>query len=432
VRPALPLWLACAALLAACAAPPRVAELWRGALGRQGEPGPVLLDEPPAGLPPPEGLRAESGRFREVRLEWEPLLAGSVGGYVVERAFAMEGPFARIAAVTGRFSTLYVDGAGSLQAFQAEPLGDGMAAFYRVRAFAPSGHLSSAASSSVFANTAPVPPAPQDLRVYSLQPRTVPITWTAPEDESVAGYQIERSPSSKGPFEVIARLQGRGTTRYVDRGLGDLRVLYYRVAALNPAGAEGPPTPAIRAVTKPEPLPPFRLRVAGQRLGANRLEWEPNVEGDLAGYRVLRLREGAEEREVVASVPPEQTGIEDTAVGADERVAYTAVAIDRDGLKSDRAVPIALTSEGYGAAALAASDRVELRWDPRRDEGWERARVLRASGLQSRELGVVEGASYVDRDVAPGARYRYTIVLERGDATQAPPSRPLEVRVPRS
>ena len=431
MRSALAFALAGLALLPACAVPPRVETLWRAALGPR-EPVLVLREEPPAGLPPPEGLRAGSGGFREVRLEWEPLLAGSVGGYAVERAFAVEGPFARVAVVLGRFSTVYVDGAGSPEQLEAEPLGDGMAAFYRVRAFAPSGHLSSAAASPVFAHTAPVPPAPQDLRAYSLQPRMVPLTWSASEDESVAGYQVERSPSSQGPFEVIARLQGRGSTRYVDRGLGDLRVLHYRVAALNPGGAAGPPTPVLRAVTKPEPLPPFRMRVVEQRLGANRLEWDANVEDDLAGYRVLRRREGAEGTEVVASLPPDQTRVEDTAVGADERVSYTAVAIDQDGLKSGRAVPIALTSEGYRAAALAASDRVELRWDPRRGEGFQRARVLRASGLRTRELGVVEDEVYVDRDVTPGARYRYTIVLERADASQAPPSSPVEVRIPRT
>ncbi len=415
-------------VLAACALPPELEPSWRRLLERR-EAAPPLVEEPAAALPAPEGLAAESGGFRSVRLRWEPLLGGRVGGYAIERSFLRDGSFERIAAVRGRFATVYLDRGESDAKAARAALGDGATLFYRVRAFSDSGHLAAEVSELGVATTAPAPAQPLDLRAYSLQPRSVPLSWRAPDDPTLVGYVVERSPSSQGPFESVARLEGRDATVWVDRGLGDLRVLYYRVAGANQAGAVGSPTAAVRAVTKPEPLPPFHLRVVEQRLGTNQLAWEPNVEPDLAGYRLLRRR-GGDAPELVAELPPDETSALDGSVGADEEVAYSLVAVDREGLESASAAPLALTSEGYGLRASARPDGVLLRWNPRSEEGWERARVLRDGRLRPRELGMVAGTEFVDHDVEPGRSYRYTIVLERGEEQQAPPSSPLEVTVP--
>jgi hypothetical protein len=301
-----------------------------------------------------------------------------------------------------------------------------------VRAFTASGHLAAAVSPLAVATTAAAPAAPADLRAYSLQPRLVPLSWHAPEDATVVGYVVERSPSSRGPFEPIARLTSREETVWVDRGLGDLRVLHYRVAGVNAAGAVGRYSEVARAVTKPEPLPPYRLRVAEQELGSNRLRWDPNVEPDLVGYRLLRRRSGGNGAELVASLEPDATTAVDPAVAADESVSYSLVAVDRDGLESAPAPSVALTSAGYDLRASAGPDGVELRWNPRREEGWERTRVLRTRLLRTRVLGIVGGAEFVDADVEAGVRYRYTVVLERADTSRAPPSSPVEISVPES
>jgi hypothetical protein len=242
---------------------------------------------------------------------------------------------------------------------------------------------------------------------------------------------VYRSPSSGGPFEPLARIEGQHTTVYVDSGLGALRVFYYQVTARNVFGAEGPPSEPVRAVTKPEPLPPIGLRTVEQRLGTNRLMWEPNVETDIAEYRLLRIREGADVPEVVASVPLEATTAEDDAVAAGERVAYALVAVDSDGLQSASSEPIGVECEGYGLSARGEPDGVHLRWNPRAEEGFHGARVLRTRWFASQELAFVHSDSYVDGDARPGVSYRYVVILERPDSTRAPPSLPVAVEVPR-
>jgi hypothetical protein len=382
-------------------------------------PLPPLLETREA-LPVPEGLRATSGELRSVPLQWDPLLTPAVAGYAIERALAAEGPFTRIAAVAGNAATAFVDGSvGS----------DGATRFYRIRAFAPTGALGAEPSAVVAATTASAPAPPTGIRAYSYQPRSVPLAWEPSPDPTVGGYVVERSPSLRGPFARLAQLEGRHSTAYVDRGLGDLRVFYYRIAAVNRSGGRGPVSDPIRAVTKPDPLPPAGLRLAGQRLGANRIEWEPNVELDIVAYRVYRLRGG--DRALLAELPASATSAEDGGVAADEPAAYSVVAIDRDGLDSEPAAPLEVVSVGYGLIATARPGGVLLAWDGRAGEGFRGARVLRHGALRSTLLGFSTEGSWLDRDAEPGGSYRYGVVLERPDGSLAPQSSPVEITVPR-
>lgn len=388
----------------------------------------------PTALPAPEGLVALSGELREIPLHWEPLLLSGVAGYVVERAEQREGPFTSAASIAGRSRTAWVDQGPnrvpSVTNVKPSGMGDGQTYFYRVLPVTSAGVLGKEASEVVAGTTAAPPDPPEDLRAYSHQPRRVPLSWGASTDPNVAGYVVERSPTSAGPFEAIADLTGRFETVFVDRGLGDLRVFYYRVLAVNRADGRGEPSKPVRAVTKPEPLPPVRLRVLSQRLGANLLAWDPNVEPDLAGYRLLRSRAGSETPEVVVSLGSSETQVIDSAVGADETVAYSLRAFDGDGLESDASRPIEVTSVGYELTATPRTDGVHLEWRARPDEGWNRARVFLKSAFGSTELGVVSGNSFVHADVKPGGRYRYSVVLERADGRRAPESSAVEVRVP--
>jgi fibronectin type 3 domain-containing protein len=310
------------------------------------------------------------------------------------------------------------------------PLEDGATRFYRVRTFAHDGRVSSVVSSVTTATTAPLPKPPTGLRAFSRQPRSVPLAWNASADPVVAGYTVERSPRPDGPFEVVAELEGRHSTHVLDTGLGDLRVLYYRVSSRNPGGQRGAPTRVLRAVTKPAPLPPISLHAIQRRLGAIALAWEPNVETDLRGYLVRRWREG-HLPELVAYVDAAQTRAEDPGVSAERTYFYSVAALDRDGLESRRSHAVRVDSIGYEWTASASPEEIRLRWNPRTDEGFVRARVTRSGGLWREKIFLTQSAELVDRDVTPGRQYRYRIGLERANGETAPPSRPIEIEPPR-
>jgi len=417
---------------------------WLPGAGRVTPPAAIeFSEEPTVDLPAPEGLHATSGELRMVPLEWEPLLVGEVGGYLIERAPDREGPFEALASVPGRLTTNYLDRetvpadsavsaapAGAASPVESEQRLDGITWFYRVRAYSPEGTAGSRTSSLAVATTAPPPQAPGDLRAYSRQPRVVPLSWRTPEDPNVVGYRVERSPTASGPFELLAKIDGRHQTSHVDRGLGDLRVFYYRVIAVNAAGGLGYATEPVRAVTKPEPLPPIGLRTVAQRLGANEVTWEPNVEEDIVGYRLYRALEGEDAPALVASLDADETVATDPSVESGQVVSYTLVAIDRDGLESDPSNPIEVESEHYGLSATVRPDGVHLEWIDRSEEGFRGGHVFRTALLQNKNLGFSPANSFIDTDVRAGATYRYTVVLERADQSLAPRSAPVEISIP--
>jgi fibronectin type 3 domain-containing protein len=397
---------------------------------------PILVESPALGLPAPRGLRAVSGQLRAIPLKWDPLLTGDVSGYLIERTHKQPGRFRRIGAVPGRFETRYVDRGDDLAPKKDSKggradLGDGASYCYRVRAFDSTGRIAAATDSEVCATTAWPPAAPSGVQAFSHQPREVALSWRPVPDPTVVGYRVYRNPARQGDYPLIARLDGRFSTTYVDRGLGALRVFYYRVASVNAAGGLGKQASEVRAVTKPEPLPPIGLRVEEQGLGSNRLAWDPNVEQDIAGYRLLRIREESSSGEIVAVLEPGATSAEDREIGAGERLSYRLVAFDRDGLESEPSDPMEVEGVDYGLRALPQEGAIHLHWKPEVQEGFAAARVLRERTFGSDEIARVPSEGFVDREVEPGRRYRYLVVLVREDGSEAPPSAVVEATVPK-
>jgi fibronectin type 3 domain-containing protein len=393
----------------------------------------VVLPDTEVDLPAPRGVRARSDVLREVPVVWEPMLTGDIGGYQVERSPDDVEDWQAIGTATGRFSTTFVDLGEDLRGSlddESEQLADGVRYRYRVRSIDSKGRLAREPSLVVSATTAALPDPPHGLRAYSHLPRQVALTWDPTLDPTVAGYIVLRSPSARGPFESIARVEDHFQPRYLDLGLGDLRVFYYRVSAYNVAGAVGAPTEPVVAVTKAEPLPPTGLRVVEKRLGENELRWEPNVEPKIAGYRLRRRRADQASPQTVAVLEPNQTAALDAGVGAGEVVSYSLVAFDTDGLESAATDPVQVESESYHLRAAVREAAVELRWSPNASERYASARVYRQGRMRRREIAEVRGSEYLDSEVEPGSAYRYVVVLVRSDGQEAPASRPVEVEVP--
>lgn len=425
----------CLAASLGCAAALDV-ERVRSVLANEKQPeAPVLSEAPPARLGAVEGLRTVSGELRSVPLRWDPVLAGDVGGYAIERATRAEGPFQRIAVVLGRFSISYHDRGADLGSKvrareSAGDLGDGNTYYYRVRPFDSFGHLGAQVSAPQPGTTAAPPTAPTAFRAYSQLPRQVALSWEPLADPTVTGYVVSRSPSASGKFLTIARLSDRFATTWLDHGLGDLRVFYYRVAAVNGAGGVGEAAQAVRAVTKPDPLPPTGVRIAEQQLGRNVVAWDRNVERDLTGYRLFRRRAGAERDELVAEVNSETVRVADDAVGAGETLSYAVLAFDRDGLESELSDPIEAASVDYGLRAEPEGDAVVLRWDEAIQRDAAEVRVIAEGRLGAAELARVSTSHFAHRGVKAGQTLRYRLIGVRTDGSQAPPSRVLEVKVP--
>ena len=173
------------------------------------------------------------------------------------------------------------------------------------------------------ATTEAKPETPGGLQVYSNLPRKAVLSWTPSEQRAVAGYGVYRCPTMAGPWEHVAFAEGRLNTVYEDAIPGDLRVMYYRISAVNRFGGESEMTEApIRAVTKAEPLPPIGLAADAHQIGQVDLRWAPNVETDVQAYEVWRsAKEGSDfapEARIATVEPANAPSYADTAVGCGE------------------------------------------------------------------------------------------------------------------
>lgn len=363
----------------------------------------TLVFDRASDLLPPESLRVTSNADRQVSLAWDPVLVGDVAGYAILRASgSSEGPFHRVGITTSRFGTVFTDVGDKPGA-----LGDGQTYSYRVHPYDRQGRVSRS-HAFLTATTEPRPAIPEALQVYSNLPRKAVLSWKPSEQRAVSGYGIYRCPTMAGPWERVAFAEGRLNSVYEDTIPGDLRVMYYRISAVNQFGGESEMTEApIRAVTKAEPLPPTGLEADARRLGRVALEWAQNVEPDVRSYEIWRSEKGTAEfgpEARIATIDAPKTNYADTAVGCGETVRYRLRALDADGLESFYSEPLEVTGPDLSLAVQRTPDGLVLRWDPVRGKRFASARVSQLrSVLPDKELATVSGVNQVTLpDLAPG------------------------------
>ena len=371
-------------------------------------------------LLPPEGLRVTSNAERQISLAWDPVLVGDVAGYAILRTSSLQGAVEkRVGITTSRFGTVFTDTGDEPGA-----LGDGQTYSYRVHPYDRQGRMSRS-HAALTATTEAKPDTPGGLQVYSNLPRKAVLSWTPSEQRAVTGYGVYRCPTMAGPWEHVAFADGRLNTVYEDAIPGDLRVMYYRISAVNRFGGESEMTEApIRAVTKAEPLPPVGLAADAHRIGQVDLRWTPNVETDVRVYEVWRsAKEGSEfsPEARIATVESNAPSYADTAVGCGETLRYRVRALDADGLESFFSEPLEVAGPDLGLVLVRSPTGLELRWDPARTGGFGAARVKELrSVLPDRELASATGTNAVVLPpLDPGTRLE--VAFAGGDAATAPP-----------
>jgi fibronectin type 3 domain-containing protein len=358
-------------------------------------------------LIPPEGLRVTSSEDRQVGLAWNPVLVGDVAGYAISRAERQDGDYSIVGRTVGRFAAVYNDlGEGPMK------LGDGKTYHYRVYPFDGEGRLSRDFA-TVSARTEPQPSSPPNLQAYSNLPRRVALSWESSASGSVVGYAVYRSPSLAGTFDQVAFVDGRLNTVYEDPVPGDLRVMYYKIQAVNRFGGASELSEAVRGVTKPEPLPPTGLEATTPMLGQVDLHWTPNVEPDLNRYQIWRQSADGEPRPY-ASVAAGTTGFSDRSVDCAERLRYQLRAIDGDGLESALSPAVEIDTLDLALELAQGPSGQELRWQPERTQGWPALRIVeRRPILPDVELGITRTDTFLPVRLGPGTHWLAATLTHR-------------------
>jgi fibronectin type 3 domain-containing protein len=375
-----------------------------------------------APLMAPENLRLTSSLDRQIGLSWDPVLVGDIAGYAITRSEREGGPYTLVGRSRGRFAAVYSDaGSGPMQ------LGDGKTYYYRVFAFDAEGRVGEQYA-AIDARTEPRPDVPPGFQAYSSLPRRIALAWEPSEQTSVVGYVVYRSPSLGGSFERIAYVEGRLNTVHEDPVPGDLRVMYYKLQAVNRFGGESDLSDAVRAVTKPEPLPPTGLAAETPAVGQIDLRWQPNVEPDLISFQIWRQLDAQSSEYPLVSVAAGTTVFSDRSLGCGQRARYRLRAIDRDGLVSAFSDPLEVTALSLELeSAPQPGGLTALRWRAAHASGWRAVRISeRRPLLPDRLLGIASAASAaLNLALAPGRHALAATLTDQlppsGDAPLPPP-----------
>ena len=301
---------------------------------------PATARTDPVAPDPPANLRAEANGPHRIDLDWEePAYTGGVPvtGYRVE-------------AYDGTLWTVVVSDTAINEAGAGDP------------------------SDMATATTAAIPPDPPvGLEAEADGAHRMRLEWIAPEytgGAPVTGYRIEGF-QGDADWTVVAETR-TALTSYVHRDLEPASTWYYRVSAINRAGA-GAPSGMASATTDPvRPDPPTGLRA--EALGSDRIDlyWEtPAYTGGapVTGYQIQMSEDGgASWGMLVTDTRSESTHYRHTGIPPGSARYYRVSAINRAGVSDPSADAYAKTeatvpdAPGELRAVAIDHERISLSW----------------------------------------------------------------------
>ncbi|MGK7391632.1 MAG: fibronectin type III domain-containing protein [Candidatus Cyclobacteriaceae bacterium M2_1C_046] len=296
-------------------------------------------------LVPPDGLKAEFGDYR-VQLSWASLYDyGSYIAYIIERSDdggktykkRSEIPMAIVSKKNRqRKRTYYFD---SLEV-NYKPY------YYRIKGITPFGETGPP-STPVFGaglGSAGGATAAIDSSAINLQGNPY-IQWAFPEGkkQNLLGFKIGRSSKARGPFNDISELINVDQKYFID--IYPDPVNYYVVKAIGRDSITTESMPVlVQLLDSIPPAIPAGLKGVVDTTGVVTLNWKPNQEPDVAGYRVFRSNSLEEEFVQVTIAPVEFSDYIDkvSLETLTEEIYYKIIAIDNHDNPSEYSPPVKL------------------------------------------------------------------------------------------
>ncbi|MDX9694686.1 MAG: hypothetical protein RBT49_02750 [Bacteroidales bacterium] len=186
--------------------------------------------------------------------------------------------------------------------------------FYRIRGVTSFGEISEPSDtvSGMGYKRLPVNPNISNVTVYSNKVAT--IEWAFPDtlNKYITGFELQRSISDKGPFEIV----GKEIIPAENRKFADeppYSYTYYKIIAKDKYDHSYQSYPyMVQIIDSIPPAIPSGLIGVVDTLGVVRLLWKPNTELDLFGYRVFRSNFKNSEFSQITVNPVEDTVFIDT------------------------------------------------------------------------------------------------------------------------
>ncbi|MFH1993904.1 MAG: hypothetical protein ABIK98_16110 [Pseudomonadota bacterium] len=263
--------------------------------------------------------------LRKTDLAWQPR-EGVFGYYLYRKRAQAQEDWQNVAKIRADSEARYTDDKG---------LEDGQTYQYSLTVY--DAKAESGSSKTVQAKTKDRPPPPQDVLSQSGLVKSVKIFWTPVDDPDVDGYAIYRG-TKADDLKRIAKAKGYQSHSYLDKGAGyepleDGRDYFYAIVSYNLFGADGEPTKAVKATTKPRPTP-VKGFVATKGSDFINIKWDKNPEPDIRAYSLARSRNGGY-WSTLKNLDSDQTSFKDMDLRPETDYRYRIIVQDNDSLESD-------------------------------------------------------------------------------------------------
>ncbi|MCG6946381.1 MAG: hypothetical protein LJE87_13690, partial [Deltaproteobacteria bacterium] len=286
------------------------------------------------GKPPtPEGLRAESGLVKRVKLSWKVRPEEEVEGYYVYWNKVEAGEFQQIAKVRGRENTKYLD-----KGERHRPLDDNATYYYMITSYNKV-DVNSDPCAVASATTKPRPTTPTGLSAQGGLPGKIVLAWNQNPEKDIKYFRLYRK-KAEGPFKERTKLPP-DQSQYEDVKLDNGTTYVYQLQAEDEDKLLSDFSDSAEATTKPLPHPPTGLEVHGIANGFE-LRWKPNPEPDIVTYKIY-LHSFLVDKKIGST---DKTQFTIDSLKPEDEYAVTLTAVDQDGLESQKSEQIKVRTLG--------------------------------------------------------------------------------------
>ncbi len=266
-------------------------------------------------------------------------------------------------------------------------------------------------------NTLPVLQSVSWIHSIEGLPRMAKIIWRPHSSERVEKYIIERKAYDDKNFEEIATLNGRLNAEYIDSGLKDDYVYFYRVRVETFDGIVSTPSAMVKVITKALPKSITHISATKNLPRAIEIQWEKSNIKDFKRYYLYRSDTKDGNYELIAKLY--NNHFRDTIKEDGKSYFYRVSVVDKDGLESrnDQYTIMGMSLPKPLAPtvleAIVVDGKVRLTWNKNdaRVTSYKIVRTYRDGWFHetTKDFNNITKTEFLDRDIKPNSTYTYTV-----------------------
>ena len=268
---------------------------------------------------------------RSAKIIWRPHTNKIVNGYEIKRRTLEQKEWKSIAVLDGRLRAEYID----------TGLADKHTYIYVVHALTYN-NIISKPSKEVQITTKARPTEVRNIKATDNQPKKIILTWQKSDLKDFLKYNIYRSKSADGGYDLIAQTK---TNKYIDKIDEDGAKYFYRVSVLDKDALESNyDLYSAQGVSVVKPNPPALVEA---KIVDNTIVLRWNKTDDRAKtyivskrYKKSMFNEVAEEFDGIRSL-----SYIDKKIQADTTYYFKVYAVDKDGIRSNASIEIELETK---------------------------------------------------------------------------------------